>query len=456
MATGGSSGDAPPPSRRARRSSVPNEEGLRSLGARMDPQGTPATGVANEQGLRSLGERIDQTPLAPPGPPRRRTWIRRHKLLSALSVLVVLALLMVAGGYGYARYRYDQIGKVHIPAETQQISGQPFNMLVIGSDSRVGLTPAQQAQAGNADVVQGQRSDVVMIWRVDPATRQISIISIPRDTLVSMVGADVSQDGTFNRINASFDGGANDLVQTIEANFGIPINHVMQVDFGGLEGAVNALGGIYLDFPYPAKDAYSGLDITTPGCQLLNGTQALAVARSRHYEYYEDGYWQYDGTSDFGRIQRQDVFLRALIAQAKTKYNPLTINALIGSIPQGIVIDDQLSLSDLVGLAEDFHSVNPDSIQTQTLPTISDGYVSPWGDVLFVDQPAAQQMLVSLFGTQLTTPTAPPPDTSLVATPPPVVVPTTTTAPPSTGATTTPPGSTTTAPSFDPVPCTPG
>ena len=270
-----------------------------------------------------------------------------------------------------------------------------------------------------------------------------------------MVGADVSQEGTFNRINASFDGGANDLVQTIEANFGIPINHVMQVDFGGLEGAVNAIGGIYLDFPYPAKDAYSGLDITTPGCQLLNGTQALAVARSRHYEYYEDGYWQYDGTSDFGRIQRQDVFLRALIAQAKTKYNPLTINALIGSIPQGIVIDDQLSLSDLIGLAEDFHSVNPDSIQTQTLPTISDGYVSPWGDVLFVDQPAAQQMLVSLFGTQLTTPTAPPPDTSLVATPPPVVVPTTTTAPPSPGATTTPPGSTTTAPSFDPVPCTP-
>ena len=104
-----------------------------------------------------------------------------------------------------------------------------------------------------------------------------------------MVGANVSAEGTFNRINSSFNAGANTLVQTIEANFGIPINHVMQVDFGGLEGAVNAVGGIYLDFPYPAKDAYSGLDITTPGCQLLNGTEALAVARSRHYEYYEDG-----------------------------------------------------------------------------------------------------------------------------------------------------------------------
>ena len=117
----------------------------------------------------------------------------------------------------------------------------------------------------------------------------------------------------------------------------------MQVDFGGFEGAVNAIGGITMNFPYPAKDAYSGLNITSAGCQLLNGTQALAVARSRHYEYYANGYWQFDGTGDFGRIDRQDAFLRALVDQARTKYNPLTINALLGSIPQGITIDDQLS-----------------------------------------------------------------------------------------------------------------
>ena len=68
-------------------------------------------------------------------------------------------------------------------------------------------------------------------------------------------------------------------MKTITDNFGIPINHVVQVDFSGFQDAVNALGGIYLDFPYPAKDTYSGLDITTAGCQLLNGAQALAVAR---------------------------------------------------------------------------------------------------------------------------------------------------------------------------------
>ena len=114
-------------------------------------------------------------------------------------------------------------------------------------------------------MVTGQRSDVVQLWRVTPSTKQIQIVSIPRDTVVTMLPPDSAQFGTYNRINSSYNSGANQLVKTITANFGIPINHVVQVDFSGFQDAVNALGGIYLDFPYPAKDAYSGLDITTPG-----------------------------------------------------------------------------------------------------------------------------------------------------------------------------------------------
>ena len=82
-------------------------------------------------------------------------------------------------------------------------------------------------------------------------------------------------------------------MQTIEADFGIPIEHVVQINFDGFRGAVDAIGGINLNFPYPARDAYTGLNIMQPGCQHLNGGYSLAVARSRHYEYYKDGYWQY-------------------------------------------------------------------------------------------------------------------------------------------------------------------
>ena len=129
-----------------------------------------------------------------------------------------------------------------------------------GSGSR-----ARPQAFGSSSVVTGQRSDVVQLWRVTPSTKQIQIISIPRDTVVSMLPPDTAQYGTYNRINSAYNSGANQLVKTITANFGIPINHVVQVDFSGFQDAVNALGGIYLDFPYPAKDSYSGLNITTPG-----------------------------------------------------------------------------------------------------------------------------------------------------------------------------------------------
>jgi LCP family protein required for cell wall assembly len=332
-------------------------------------------------------------------------------------------------------------------------SGAPFTILVIGSDSRVG----ESSQAfGSASVVTGQRSDVVQLWRVTPATKQIQILSIPRDTVVSMLPPDTTQYGTYNRINSSFNSGADQLVKTITANFGIPINHVVQVDFAGFQDAVNALGGIYLNFPYPAKDAYSGLDITTPGCQLLNGAQALAVARARHYEYYSDGYWQYDGTSDFGRIQRQDVFIRSLITSAKSKVNPLTVNAFIGSIHEGVVIDDGFGINEIIGLALDYRSFDPSSLQAQTLPTEAANGFGDLGDVLTVQQPEAQQMLVNTFGSDLQSPTNPPPDADGNPNPPPTITPTTV-APASPTTSSGGSASTTTAPpSFNPTPCTPG
>ncbi len=83
------------------------------------------------------------------------------------------------------------------------------------------------------------------------------------------------------------------------------------------------------------------------------------MARARHYEYYADGYWQYDGTSDFGRIQRQDVFIKALMSAAKSKVNPLTVNAFLGSIHEGVQIDDGFGFNELIGLALDLPLLRP-------------------------------------------------------------------------------------------------
>ncbi len=461
MANGRPPGDGSDRSPRRQRGKTANEDGLSALGRQMR-SGPDAGSVANESGLRSLGDRIDASSTKTRGVRRsgKPKWSAGKKTVVALLSVLVLLAAVVGGGYGYLWYRYDQINKIHINSEVAAASGGPFTVLVIGSDSRVGESAGAAQAFGSASVVTGQRSDVVQLWRVTPSTKQIQIVSIPRDTVVSMLPPDSTQYGTYNRINSSYNSGANQLVKTITANFGIPINHVVQVDFSGFQDAVNALNGIYLDFPYPAKDAYSGLDITTPGCQLLNGAQALAVARARHYEYYANGYWQYDGTSDFGRIQRQDVFIKALMTAAKSKVNPLTVNSFIGSIHEGVQIDDGFSFNQLIGLALTYHSFDPTNLGGLTLPTEAANGFGGLGDVLTVAQPAAQQMLVDIFGSSLIAPTNPPPDAAGYPNPPPTITPTTNPPAVSSGTPTTAAGANTTPttaapPSFNPTTCTP-
>ncbi|MHB1209280.1 MAG: LCP family protein [Acidimicrobiales bacterium] len=428
--------------------------------------------LANEHRLVALGEAVDRSAGVSPRKPRvRRPHRARRNVIIAGIVVIALLLGVVGGGYLYAQWRFGQIKKVTVAGELPQLSGKPFNILEIGSDSRAGLTGAVAAQTGaTTGQAAGQRSDVVKIMHIDPALGTISVLSIPRDTMTTLL-ANQSLYGKFNRINVNFGSGPSLLAQTITANFGIPITHTIVVSFGGLINAAVALGGVYLDFPYPAKDAYSGLNIPHAGCQLVNGFQALAVARSRHYEWFQNGVWNYDVTSDFGRIDRQNAFMRAMIERAKHLYNPLTINSFLSKLPQGITLDSNFTLTDLIGLAVKFHSFNPANMVTYTLPTV--GSTNPTlGDVLYVDQPAAQQMLVNLFGSELITPTNPPPNAALQTPLPPVVtttttVPvtstthkaTTTTAKAGTTQVSTPTTTTTLATPgqqyFDPVPCTP-
>jgi LCP family protein required for cell wall assembly len=432
------------------------------------PQGRPdrppgsKNSIPNESRLVALGDAVDRQSGVERKRRAKKPGRRRRRILISLGVVVVVIVAVIGGGYAYTNYRFDQIPKIHVVGELPQLTGKPFNILEIGSDSRAGLT-GKVAAATGANDTPGQRSDVVKIMHIDPSAGTITVLSIPRDTMVTLL-ANQSLYGHFNRINVNFANGPSLLAQTITANLGIPIQHVIVVSFAGLINSIDAIGGIYLDFRYPAKDEYSGLNIKTTGCQLVTRFQALAVARSRHYEWYQNGVWNYDGTSDFGRIIRQDAFMRAMINRVRGLYNPLTINTFLSKIPQGITLDDNFTLRDLLEMAVKFHGINPNAMLTYTLPTIS-GVNADVGDVLYVDQPAAQQMLVSLYGNTLLTPTNPPPNAALQTPLPPHIAVTTTT---STTTTTlesgskkkTPPTTTTTSvsqatPLYDPVPCSP-
>jgi LCP family protein required for cell wall assembly len=352
-------------------------------------------------------------------------------VLLFLCGLVSLCLAATLGLWGYAHYRFRQIATVHIASLKPMPVGAPFNLLIVGSDSRANVGAGPSAAFGNSSQVQGQRSDVTMIVHVDPQLRRVSILSIPRDLVVPIAGT-----GGSDRINAAFDSGPEQLVQTIENDFSIPVQHYVLVDFSGFESVVNALDGINLDFPYPAKDAYSGLDITAPGCRHLDGSAALAVARSRHYYYLKDGYWQYDGSSDLSRIRRQHVFLQVIARTALDQglTDPLKANAFIGSIVHDMTIDNTFAVSDMVNLARQMSSIDPASIPTYTFPSqVANNYGS-LGDVLLPLSNDDQATVAAFLGI-----------------PPPLTSPSTAASPGTTVPGT--PSSSTTPNDFDPRPC---
>jgi LCP family protein required for cell wall assembly len=325
----------------------------------------------------------------------RHRWRRRS--IWALCTIVVVAGLGIGGLYFYAQYRYDQIKKIHSRHLVTQSADplKPFNVLLVGSDSRafVGNNSTLSNEIGNEANAGGQRSDVTMVARFNPAAKTVTVLSIPRDLWVDIPGNDSGVSG-MNRINAAYDSGPDLLIRTIEKDLGIQINHYIAVDFPGFSDMVNALGGITMDFPTAVRDAYTGLDVTQTGCQTLNGTVALQLVRSRHLFYMNsNGYWEGDGLSDFSRIQRQDAFFRAVLAKVNASItDPFAINSFIGASVGHLTIDDTLTESELFHIANDFRGLQSSHLITETLPVT--GFVTDGGaDVLQMAQPYAQNMI---------------------------------------------------------------
>ncbi len=340
---------------------------------------------------------------APSGGPgstrKRRRWRRR---LLRLSITFVALLLVVAGlGLGYYEYRNGQLHHVVVRHLHHQAPGRPENILMIGSNSRCALNGKQASQFGTCSEVGGARSDVTMLLHLDPVHHTAAVLSIPRDLFLPIPGkADA------NRVDDALNAGPSQLVQTIEADLGIPINHFIELNFDTFQGVVNVLGGVSMYFPDPLKDSYSNLNITTTGCQHLNGTQALAVVRARHLQYFQNGTWNYDPTGDIGRISRDHEFLRILATAVKKSGlgNPLRDNALVGSVLPDLTVDSGMSLKDLASLALTYHSLNPNKVPTNTLPVINRATTyyyngANYGTVVMPYQPQDSQAINSFLGT---------------------------------------------------------
>jgi LCP family protein required for cell wall assembly len=358
------------------------------------PDNTKPLPVWADEDETSLSPGPKRTTTPPPSGPggikHGRGW--KHWLLIGGICFLVLAILATGGGYVYLRWRFSQINKASIAGLVPD--GGVFNVLLVGSDSRANLEGEKAFDDKNNPVV-GQRSDTMMILHADANQGKAAILSIPRDLYLPIAGTSGS-----NRINTAFDSGPQRLVDTIQQNLGIKINHYLQVDFVGFQSIVNSVGGVDIYVPAPARDKLSGLNIKTAGCAHLDGFQALAWSRSRHFESFESGRWQTDPTGDLGRIQRQQDFIRRMMKKALATRNPLKLNELVGIGIKNVTLDKQMSTSDVFHLASKFKSLNPDAVDMLTLPTtpFSTRIGGLNAAVLRIKQPDAQPYLDRING----------------------------------------------------------
>jgi len=318
----------------------------------------------------------------------RRTW-KQRVVLSSGAVVAVLCLLS-ASAVLYVRSWYSGLHRVKIvhatsvpsaedpsatvpptAAEAKDAPGptvtsvlyvsppsKAMNILLTGSDGRSCIDPASPYAGAflGAGTNTGSRSDTIIVVRVEPATKQLGLLSFPRDLWVTIAGTNRK-----DKINAAFKpDDPSLLIQTIEANFGIRIDHYVGVDFCAFKSMVDAVGGISIPFEHPARDLHTGLNVIDPGCHAMSGDEALAYVRSRYYEYQLAGHWMTDGTSDYGRIARQQDFVRRLVAKtlAAGVTNPLTAKHLLDVAKSSDVrIDDTLSLTDMIRLGNSLRDV---------------------------------------------------------------------------------------------------
>jgi len=339
---------------------------------------------------------------------------RRRRTIIGVTIFLIITTLLISSGVAYVRWRLGQINRLKVSGLSSDVAGKVMNVLVVGSDSRARLTGEAAAQAGKAQFGSTERSDTIMVLHIDPAQKKAAILSIPRDLYLPIAGT-----GRSDKVNSAFSsGGAQRLIATIQQGLGIRINHYAEVDFVGFKDIVDAVGGVPIFVPTPARDAFTGLQIGKAGCLNLDGIAALAWVRSRHYEYLSQGKWVEDGRADIGRIERQQDFIRRMMKKAFSAgiSNPLTLNRLIGIGVNNLTIDESMSTGDITTLARRFNSLDPDTVQTLTLPG-NGTYVGDMA-VIMLDKAAAQAPLDLLNGKNPEP--APPP-----AAPPASVAPTT-------------------------------
>ena len=338
-------------------------------------------GPQSSQPLNSVNVPANVVPVLPAGNPYsraaaggdyaqdRRRKKRKRIALGALAAVLVLAL----GGVGMAFAYINQIESnfsEDITPEVQEALEKPadydggtFYMLLMGTDKSKEREKGEYA----GDTF---RSDSMILTRVDPENKKVTMVSLHRDTETEIEGYGMQ------KLNASYAfGGPAGAIKAVSQMAGVPISHYAEINFDGFKDVVDALGGIEVDVPMEIDDKRAGGHVDA-GKQTLNGDQALILCRARHaYDEYGDG--------DRYRAANQRLVLGA-IAKKILSSDVATMASTIEALSQYVTTD--FKIADILALANSLQGLDPSKdIYSAMEPTISEYRNETWYEQLDVE-----------------------------------------------------------------------
>ncbi len=300
-----------------------------------------------------------------------------------VSTVVVLALLALLWLVGVPAHAWSTVSRQDTtPTGERPAEARGHTYLLVGSDSREGLTKAQEKELATGDFA-GKRTDSIILVHYPSSDGKPVLVSLPRDSYVPIPG-----HGS-NKINAAYAfGGANLLVATVEQATGIRLDGYLEIGFGGFASVVNSLGGVDICVKMRMNDPKAGINLKK-GCQLLDGKNSLGYVRARYS----------DPRGDLGRAERQREFLGAVMRKAATPgtvLNPFRYWTFTHAAAAGVLIGEDTSLLDVTRVLRAMRAVSSDQALSLVVPVSDINYQTNAGSSVKWDAARAAALFEAL------------------------------------------------------------